>query len=276
MNAIFEGLLWSGSILLLIGATLEYRKHLFRILGFSIVGLFWLTEVTSFIEIGDYFNASLVVVGSLLFVYLGYHEYLSKKWNEDPRVMEFLAGTVSMAMIIYFLVQRIPLFSGALIDITARHSTWIVNRLGHSFTSGAIDYGGTSLFYRTAESSIRVPIEGSGINIILACTGLQVMAAGAALIWQTAADLKPKLKSILLVVGVVYVANLLRNVMIIHLTVEDIVSFEMAHNQIAKILSMIVLIVLLLVVFEIIPELFERIMDIVELPKREPIEEEGE
>ncbi len=185
--------------------------------------------------------------------------------------MRFLAGGISIASIIYFGVQRIPLLTGFLIRIVTEHTVFFTDLLGYDFTVGAIDYGGNPIFYRANNHSIRIPVQGSNIAIILACTGLQVMAAATGLIASTKARLKPKIISLLIVLPSVYIANVARNVMIIYLTVEGIVSFDTAHNEIAKTGSVIVLIVLLLIVFEIMPEFYDNIISIVKLPKREPI-----
>jgi exosortase/archaeosortase len=50
-------------------------------------------------------------------------------------------------------------------------------------------------------------------------------------------------------------------------------SFEIAHNVIGKAGSLIALIVLLFITFKILPELYDEIMGIIDLPKRKgPVE----
>ncbi|MEF8832283.1 MAG: archaeosortase A [Candidatus Thermoplasmatota archaeon] len=272
MDFIFEIVLWAGAIFLLLGYLFERKKHLLRTYGFILLGIFWIGEVPYYLGIHDYFNAGLTFLALPIFAYFGYNEYLSKKWKEDPEVMRFLAGGISIASLIYFGVQRIPLLTGFLIKIVSEHTVFFTDLFGYDFTVGAIDYGGNSLLYRTNYEPIRASIKGgSKISIILACTGLQVMAAAIGLITSTKAKLKPKIISLLIVLPTIYIANVARNVMIIYLTYEGIVSFEMAHNQIAKTASVIVLIILLLIVFEIMPEFYDNIISIVNLPNREPI-----
>ncbi|MGM0405592.1 MAG: archaeosortase A [Thermoplasmatota archaeon] len=266
-----EIILWIGIFTLLFGFISEYNKHYFRMIGFALLGVFWLTESPYFISISDYVNAALCIITLPLFLYFAYNEYLSKKWDEDPEVMRFLAGGISIGMLIYFSVQRMPLVSGYLIRIVADHTNVLLDLMGYEFTVGPVMYGETSLFYKTSYENIRVAIVGSNINIILACTGLQAIAAGGALIFSTSSNNKRKIKSLLVVVPTLYIANVLRNVMIIYLTYENITSFHMAHNQIAKTGSVILLVVLMLIVFEIMPEFYENIMSVISLPKREPI-----
>ncbi len=266
----FEIILWVGIFTLLFGYLSDYKKHHFRMLGFVLLGIFWAGEAPYFISISDYVNAGLCLITLPLFTYFAYNEYLSKNWEEDPEVMRFLAGGVSIGMLIYFGVQRIPIISGHLIWIVAEHTGFILDIMGYDFTVGPIVYGETHLLYRTSYENIIVSIQGSNINIILACTGLQAIAAGVGLIYSTNAAAMKKAKSLLIVVPTIYVANVFRNVMIIYLTYEDITSFHVAHNQIAKAGSVILLVILMLIVFEIMPEFYENIMSVISLPKREP------
>ncbi len=267
---IFEILLWAGAFLLLFGYISDYRKHHFRIAGYLLLGIFWVGEAPHYFEIGDNFNAILVIIALPLFAYFAYHESLSKKWAEDPEVMRFLAGGISIATIIYFGVQRIPIIAGGLIWIVTEHTVILSNLIGYEFGVGETYYAGNPLFYRTNYEDILVSIDGTSINIILACTGLQAMAPGFSLVYCTSAKLKAKLLSIFIIIPSIYVANLGRNVMIIYLTVEDIVSFDVAHNEIAKTGSVIFLIILLIIVFELMPKFHDNIMSVITLPKREP------
>ncbi|MBS3816561.1 MAG: archaeosortase A [Candidatus Thermoplasmatota archaeon] len=276
MYLAFDILLWTGLLFLLIGYLKDYKKHEFRIIGFILLGLFWITLTPYYLKIRDYFNA-LMVVGALpVFLYFGYHEYLSKRWDEDPAVMEFLAGSVSFAMLLYFGIQRVPILSGFLIKVVADQTTWITTILGYNFHAGSINYSGNPLWYRTTSEFIRVPIVGTNINIILSCTGLQAIAAASALIWCTRASIGRKTKSLLILFPVVYIVNLLRNALVVYLVEEDMFSFAVAHNEIAKSLSVVVLIILMLVVFEILPELYENIISALGLPKRREKKESAE
>ncbi len=270
MNPI-EILLWIGITCLLIGYIFDFKKHIFRFLGYASIGIFWVGEAPYFLEINDYVNAGLCLLALPLFLYFSYNEFLSLKWEEDPDVMKFLAGGISIAMLIYFGVQRVPILAGGLINIVAHLTTWTSNLLGYNFTTGTVHYVGNPLYYRVNHGNIFVPIRGSGINLILACTALQTLAPAASLIYCTIAPMKPKVKSLLLVLPTIFFANIGRNVLVIYLYNEGITSFEVAHNQIAKTGSVILLIILLMIVFEMMPEFHDNIMSVLNLPKREPI-----
>lgn len=264
-------LLWIGIPLLLFGYLGENRKHFLRIIGYIFLGIFWVGEAPYFISIMDYVNAGLCIAALPLFAYFGYNEFLSKKWDEDPEVMRFLSGSISIGMLIYFGIQRVPIISGTLIKVVADQTTMVLNTFGYDFTTSKIFYMGNPNLYRVNQEHIFVSIKGSSVNIILACTGLQTIAAAGSLLYCTRVELHRKAKVMLFVLPAIYVANIIRNVIVIYLTAEGIVSFSIAHNEIAKTASVLVLIILLLLVFEMIPEFHDNIMDIINLPKREPI-----
>ncbi len=69
-----------------------------------------------------------------------------------------------------------------------------------------------------------------------------------------------KIISILLVVPAVFIANLFRNSAVIYVVYEGIMSFELSHNIIAKFYAGAVLVVLVLIVFDHMPEVQENVM----------------
>jgi exosortase/archaeosortase family protein len=86
-------------------------------------------------------------------------------------------------------------------------------------------------------------------------------------------EIKRKIYGLLLTILPVYVLNVMRNSLVIYLVGNDITDFSIAHNIIAKAGALISLIVLLFIVIKIIPEIFDEITSLTELPKRNgPIE----
>lgn len=271
LNWYTDVFLWAGIPFLLLGYILKYRKHHLRIIGYSLLGVFWIFQAPYFFSIADHVNAVFTLMGLPLFLYFAYNEYLSHRWDEDPEVMRFLASSISVSMLIYFGVQRVPIIAGSLIKIVAGQTTWFSNLIGYDFTLGSINFVGNPILYRTNNENLFVPIRGSGINIILACTALQTLAPAGALIYFTSTETIKKVKSLSLVLPAIYVGNIVRNVLVIYLTKEGITSFDMAHNQIAKAGSILLLMILLIAVFEIMPKFHDNIMSVISLPKREPI-----
>ena len=84
---------------------------------------------------------------------------------------------------------------------------------------------------------------------------------------------KRKSLGLLVTVVPIYFLNLIRNASVVYMVGSGIVSFELAHNVIAKIGSLLALILLLFVTFKIIPELYDEIIGILDLTKRKgPVE----
>lgn len=262
--------LWIGIAFLLFGYLFDFKKHKLRIVGYASLGIFWVGEAPYFFSISDYVNGVLCLIALPLFLYFGYHEVLSQRWEEDPDVMKFLAGGVSIAMLTYFGVQRVPLISGLLIKAVADQTAYVANLIGYDFTTSGINYVGNPLWYRVNHEKLYVSIHGSGINLVLACTALQTLAPAASLIYSTEAPKLDKVKSLSFVLPIIYIANIFRNVIVIYLTNEGITSFEVAHNQITKTGSVILLMILLFIVFEKLPQFHENIMNVISLYKREP------
>jgi exosortase/archaeosortase len=74
-------------------------------------------------------------------------------------------------------------------------------------------------------------------------------------------------------VPVIYLLNIIRNVGVIYGVEVLNISFYVMHNIIGKIGSLIALIVLAYLAFEILPELYDTIVSLFQLPKRKgPLE----
>ncbi|MCD6481471.1 MAG: archaeosortase A [Thermoplasmata archaeon] len=268
-NAITTPILFAGLILLGMGFfEVKERKHILSLLGWFIFALYWATqpEYLYYKGEGDTVNAVFCIVGVYFLSYLSYHEYLSLKRNEDVESLNFLAGATFFAGILYFLILKIDILSGWLIKGVAEQTAAIMRILGYNVEAGTIHYG----------VSIEVPIYFNGhesVQLILACTGLQSMAVFIGVLAALKADTKRRMKAFLYTVPTIYVLNLVRNVGVIYGMEELGLSFYMMHNVIGKIGSLIALIVLAFIVFELLPELYDNIIAIFNLPKRNgPIE----
>jgi len=112
--------------------------------------------------------------------------------------------------------------------------------------------------------------EDTVIKLIFACTAVQSMVLFVGLILPLPkVGLKRKVIGLAITVVPVYFLNLVRNALVIYLTgIYGDDFFSIAHNVIAKILSLIALIILLFIIIKIIPEVFDEISCIIDLPKR--------
>jgi archaeosortase A (PGF-CTERM-specific) len=205
-----------------------------------------------------------------VFLFLAYHESLSYRWNEEFQPLRFLATGAFWAAGIYFVVDRIPAISSGLIDVVANHTAFLLNGINPGYGVGALNLQGNTWVWRTNAEEIYAPITRGGkdiVNIILACTAIQGITITAALVPGTSDPLKRKALVLAILVPTTYVMNLVRNVVVIHFYVAGD-EWEFVHNGYGKGLSFLVLMVLMLVAFWLLPELYLNINGLFELPWR--------
>jgi archaeosortase A (PGF-CTERM-specific) len=258
--------------LLLLGAGFFMRRrvcHLVVAAGWLVFGGFWATQPGYLYvkEAGDIVNASLCVAGVFLLFYLGYHAWLSYRRDEEVHALSFITGATFVSGFFYFLIDRLEELSGVLIKVVADQTVWVMQRFGYDVVAGSIQYG----------DSVSVPVFFNGwpsVDIILACTGLQsIMIFVGVVVALRDVDRERRLKAFLATVPVIYGLNIVRNVGVIFGVEVLGASFYMMHNIVGKAGSLVALIILAYIAFEILPELYDNIMDLFDLPKREgPVE----
>ena len=263
--------LFAGLLLLGAGFFNRHRlRHLVTAAGWFVFGGYWATQ-PGFLyvkEAGDIVNASLCIAGVFFLFYLGYHEYLSYRRKEDVQALSFIAGATFVSGFFYFLIDRLQELSGLLIKIVAGQTVWVMQQLGYDVVTGSIQYG----------ESVSVPVFFNGwpsVDIILACTGLQsIMIFVGVIVALRNVDRERRLKAFAATVPVIYGLNIIRNVGVIYGVEVLGASFYMMHNVVGKVGSLVALIVLAYIAFEILPELYDNIMDLFDLPKRRgPVEQ---
>jgi archaeosortase A (PGF-CTERM-specific) len=248
--------LFISLILLAVGFFLKGKfANNLKIVGWIIFGFFWSTKINElyFGVDGDIVNAFLCIVGSYVLFYVAYHEWLSLKRKEQLDCLNWFAGVASLAGLIYFIVELTPL-APWLIETVAAHSGWLLN-----------------LFIGTVEVyGPNIHIDGVFVvNIIFACTAMQSMVIFVGMILPLKkVSLNKKFYGLLATVVPVYFLNMVRNGLISYLLAEDITSFYIAHNIIGKGGSLIALAILLLIVIKIIPEVFDEIICLADIYKR--------
>ncbi len=123
------------------------------------------------------------------------------------------------------------------------------------------------MFYK-AEAQGVVPV-----SIILACTAIQSIMLFVGLFAGTEAHWKKKLQMSLIVGGVIYILNLVRNTGIIWFFGQGHASFWTMHNAIGKGGSLLAMIGIAFAVFRFFPEFFKSLSEVLDLPDRDgPIE----
>lgn len=268
----------TGLYLLRKNKNLHYKgAHLYLSIGWLLFSSYWLVRTVEFVvEINNLSNAVFSALGVLLFIYIAFHEWLCYRRNEQLSCLTWLANVTCLAATLYFIIEHIPLLSAGMIYIVAWNTAIILNLVQFQ-PYGVPIIPGDAVYYSVSSSSsgrfsseyIFVPLEGSSISIILACTGLQAIIVFLAFIACTYTERKKaKLTAFLITLPVIYLLNIIRNVLIVILVDGANISFEFIHNYIGKIFSLVALLILTYAVFKLLPELFDNIFQLFELPKK--------
>ncbi len=257
-------LLVAGLVLFGIGVFWRDRRaHLARAGAWALFGAFWFAQVPDFLNQGDPVNSLGAAVALPVFLFLAYHEDLSYRWDEEYVPLKFLATGAFWAASIYFLFDRIPLLAGTLIDVVAHHTVALLGLFAPGYSVGPVDYAtGPEIFAPVLSDGVPV------VNIILACTAIQGLTITAALVPGTSDPWRRKGLVLGILVPATYGMNLVRNVVVIYFFDVRGDSWEFVHNGYGKGLSFLVLMVLMLVAFWLLPELYLNINGVFELPWR--------
>jgi archaeosortase A (PGF-CTERM-specific) len=248
--------LFIGLALLLIGFLLKKEKirEKIKIFGWIFFSFYWATRINTlyYAEQQDFVNAALCIIGIYVLFYFAYHEWLSIKKNENIKSLNWIAGASSIAGLIYFIIELTPL-AIILIEIVAAQSGALLDL----FVDG-VNVNGRYITYELAY-----------IRIIFACTAVQSMVIFVGMIIPLKnVEIKRKIYGLIITVIPVYFLNLIRNAGITYLIGADITDFSTAHNIIGKGGSLIALVILLIIVIKIVPEVFDEIISLTDLPRR--------
>jgi len=178
-----------------------------------------------------------------------------KSLLHDDRNVINLSRAAAVAFLIYAPFEYIPSIGNSLISIVVGQVVFLLDALGHTVTLAEWNI--------IARNSFRV-------EIILACTGIQSIAIMLGIAAAVPTTTRQKVLAFLLIAPTIYVLNVLRNVFVIMAYTgqwfpyyPDIAgngefgyeSFFWAHNVIAELLALVLLVMLAFWLFRIIPEL---------------------
>jgi archaeosortase A (PGF-CTERM-specific) len=252
--------------LCLLGAGLASKRnghHLLRAVGWAGFGIYWGLQAPHYWTIDDAVNVLGCLMALPIFCYLGYHEYLSHKWSDEYEPLRFVGWAMFIASVGFFVVDKVPAVSGALILAAAQQSVWLANIFGYDFGVQGVDYYGNPWYYKTdylPANEVSAPLMGVDIKIVIACTAIQALLITAAFIFASRGDNRRKWLSFAVVAPAIYAVNLARNALVMALTRDNGLDyFDFAHNVIGKTMSLVALVVLVLYAFWRIPELYEDI-----------------
>jgi archaeosortase A (PGF-CTERM-specific) len=254
---ILDIILFSSLFLLLIGFLLrkEGIANKIKIVGWILFAFFWSTQPNTLYygEDGDFFNAGLCIISVFVLFYFAYWEWFSLKNKKPIRCLNWAAGAAAIAGLIYFGIDLTPL-QMMFREIVAVQSAGLLNL----FTGDVVQEG------------LEITWARAYIIIIFACTAVQSMVIFVGMIVPLS-NVKIKTKIIGLAVTVIpiYFLNLVRNAVVVYLTgIYGHEFFPTAHNIIGKGGSLIALVILLFIVIKFIPELFDEILCLTDLPKQ--------
>ncbi len=232
-----------ASILMLL--FLAVKRRTLGLIAWISTGVAFLQRVPYFLSIGDYFNATVFALAFFFFVLLGYTTL-----KGDLDVMVQVTRFSFLAMLFYFPFELYEPFRRALIRTVVDQTFMLGRAIGFDFERLGWD---------------EITLNDRGIRIILPCTGIESMSLYAGACLGVKADLSRRLKAFLVSVPTIYVLNLFRAVFVLasygySWFGEN--SFYIAHNVVSKFLALASLIVITLVVFKILPELEDLIVNL--------------
>lgn len=187
------------------------------------------------------------------------------RWRGRDQLFVF-SKVVTISGLIYLIAYTIEPIRRWLIETVAVHTHWLMGLFGH--TPGLApgpDAGYLSLFAFDAHTTY----------IVMACTGIGSISIFAGAIFSVEGSLTQRLGATLLIAGLIYALNLVRNVFVGLATPLGWFSFEpflsiaslfgveatrasffVSHTLIAQPASLIALIALLLIAVRLVPGLF--------------------
>ncbi len=252
--------------LLFLGIGFFYRRKntasWVKIIGWGLFAFFWATmpNLLYFSEGGDVFNAGVCIIGVYVLSYMAYQEWLSVQTNQHASCLNWIAGGTFLAGIIYFTIEN---------GIIPGLQEWLIENVAAQTADLLFLFG-----INTTREKALILFNNTPIMIIFACTAIQSIVLFIGMIGALSrVSLKRKALGLLVTVVPIYFLNLIRNASVVYMVGSRMVSFELAHNVIGKAGSLLALIVLLFVTFKIVPELYDEIIGIIDLPKRKgPVE----
>jgi len=276
---------------------------LFRAAGSVLFGLFWATQVPVYLHgEPDIVNAAFCAAGALLFLFIALQLYFDHAWNEQTLSVEWLLRMSALTASFYFVTEHIPIVQGAFIFVVA-HLTYRVLALSGSdvaVQSGFPTEVGEGLAIFSGDP------HDDTISIVFACTAALAIFLFAAAIVSTRTDKNEwlpwarkelkrtkgtrsfmertrrwgilntmrmsdrdrKIAAFLATVPLIFVVNIFRNVGVIVASYGDLMDFYTAHNIVAKVLSLVMMMFLTWVLFEYLPELQENMVGLFDLRMR--------
>ncbi|MEA2074277.1 MAG: archaeosortase A [Euryarchaeota archaeon] len=240
---------------------LAFRKREAGGLGWLFVAVYCASEVSYYLNEGEYFDASIAIIFlafTLLLAALMLKPTVGVSEKGDDDLFFTITKIALITAVVYFPFSEIPALETLIIYVTAKITATVLTlfNVGVYMVDPSSIYSTTSSFHEVYK-----PIE-----IILACTAIQSMVLFIGLVFGVTAPLGRKFKAFLVSVPTIYVLNIVRNVFVAAAYFGQwfgppLQSFHIAHGIIARIFVMVSLIAVAYAVLVILPETLDVIAD---------------
>jgi archaeosortase A (PGF-CTERM-specific) len=226
----------------------RHRKYA-AVTGWTFIVLFLFTELPYYFSQNNFIYPLMAALSVPFLFITARHLYL-----EDERVIH-LSRAAAVAFIIYAPFEYIPVLGDWLIGMVINQVAWILSVLQYP-----VDFAQWNIL---TANNFRV-------EIILGCTGIQSIAIMLGVAAAVPTTLRQKIGAFLIIAPTIYFLNLLRNAFVVMAYTSQwfpyypdfasngefgYESFFWAHNVIAEILALFVLVLIAYGLFLLIPSL---------------------
>ncbi|MFA5221340.1 MAG: archaeosortase A [Methanoregula sp.] len=244
----------------------HHRKYA-AITGWIFIVLFLFAELPYYFSINN-FMYPLMAALSVPFLYITIKHLLA----DDERVLH-LSRAAAVAFLLYAPFEYVPMIGDWLIGVVVGQVVWLLGILGYSTSLVCVNPVTSQVMDAVACNGLMlnaITRNGFSVEIILGCTGIQSIAIMLGVAAAVPTTYRQKLLAVLLIAPTIYILNLIRNVFVIiaytgqwfpympEIASNGEIGYESffwAHNVIAELLALVVLIVLAYGLFTIIPRL---------------------
>lgn len=256
--------LWIALGLLAVASVLPKAynsRFLFGGFGWVFLSIYWFLQPPSYVEIQDYFNAFLVIVAAVASLFVAYITVQAmNKEEESYEVLISLSRVASVSGLVYFLFADVEFLNTWIISLVTNQTIWVVEKLEYPVAQVAWN---------------QLAVSGLAVEIILACTAIESIALFTGLISSaTRATPAQKFKAFMISVPVIYSLNLIRTSFTASAyglaffgTPEE--SFHITEHIIAKVGSMLALLVISYMILRMLPEVSDMIDGILKMMRVE-------
>ena len=281
------------------------HRHILTALGEVLFGIFWVLQVPYYLSVNDTTYAVTCAVALLAYGYLAYHEYLCFVRSEELTPLDWVALSSVIAAGLYFIVAFIQPLDEAMVYGVAINTTWVLDLFGyHSeiHTGGYDPAEGFSVpIYHNGFEIVRIIMACTGFQSIALLFALIISTRPDRSLWKDWAKanlhhVERRLKkstgiyklrlimirstlnrllnrsdkmrilfSVLVTVPVIYVLNVIRNAAVVYVTGEKFLPFPFFHDYIMRIWAFMILVILILIVFELLPEMQENLFGLLDI-----------